>query len=106
VDELPAPLFRRLHDLVILQALRDLRVGFGQHLLGLVLGSGEDLLLLLHDAACLAYLGGHGNPHLVDKVQQAAAVHDHVAAEGQTARLPHHLFQAVDEVLNVDGRPP
>jgi hypothetical protein len=95
----------RLHDLGLRQAPLDLALRLVQELRRLHLGQVQHLFLMLHHVAGVVDLARDGDAHAVDKVEEALAIDDGAAADGQLSGLGGHLFQAVNQVQDIHMRP-
>ena len=82
-------------QLALLDQERGLLLGAGEDALGLLLGTLDDALGLVVDALGRADLFGHGDAQLVEQVEGARLVDDHVARQGHVAAAARSAARAV-----------
>ena len=94
-----------LGQLALLDEECGLLLGAGEDALGLFLGALDDALGLLVDALRCTHLFGHGDTQLIEKIQGACLVDDHVAGQGHVAALRDQPLELFDEKDDVHGSP-
>ncbi len=58
----------------------------------------DDLVAEFEDLLCLPKIGWNSQPHLIDHVEHAFAIHHEVATHRQPASLDYQFLERIDEI--------